>query len=429
MPVTSFFRRPDPGDAADANRQRTLVLIMFFAAGIVFLDRFGITFLFPQIGDDLHLNHSQLGSLVSITAVTWAISSLIFSVVSDRLGGRTKWMIVASLVLFSTAVGLIGLAQDYGTMLLLRAVIGFCEGPALPLIQGAVARASSPDRRGRNMGIVIAGTLLIGSALAPSIMIGLATALNWRLAFPLVAVPGIVVALLVALFMREDRTAAAGAPRVKARDFRLVLANRNVPLALAGTTVCLGTNIGFGAFAPTYLHEEGLSRSTATLVLTVYGCIIALGSIIAPAVSDRVGRKPALFAAAICSGLVPLFFVLFAHSVPLLLASLVVGLMAGGSLTLITYVVPGESVPRELMATAFALQIAVGETLGGALGPQLGGALADATHSLKSALLLYAAAPILLAVVALLIRETAPRLGKGTPTRKAHEASGEAALS
>ncbi|WP_165969318.1 MFS transporter [Actinomadura sp. KC06] len=119
--------------------------------------------------------------------------------------------------------------------------------------------------------------------------------------------------------------------------------------------MCLGTNIGFGAFAPTYLHEVGLSRSTATLVLTVYGCIIALGSIVAPAVSDRVGRKPALFAAVICSGLVPLFFVLFAHSVSLLLASLVVGLMAGGSLTLITYVVPGESVPRELMATAFAL--------------------------------------------------------------------------
>ncbi|MFI0481407.1 MFS transporter [Actinomadura sp. 9N215] len=419
--------------AAAADRQNTLVLIMFFAAGIVFLDRFGITFLFPQIGHDLHLNHGRLGSLVSITAVTWAISSLIFSVVSDRRGGRTKWMIVASLVLFSAAVALIGLAQDYGTMLLLRAVIGFCEGPALPLIQGAVARASSPERRGRNMGVVIAGTLLIGSALAPSIMIGLATALSWRLAFPLVAVPGILVALLVALFMREDRTAGgvdgADVPRVKARDFRLVLANRNVLLALAGTTVCLGTNIGFGAFAPTYLHEEGLSRSTATLVLTVYGCVIALGSIAAPAVSDRVGRRPALFVAAICSGLVPLFFVLFAHSVPLLLASLVVGLMAGGSLTLITYVVPGESVPRELMATAFALQIAVGETLGGALGPQLGGALADATHSLRSALLLYAAAPILLAAVALLIRETAPRAGKRTSTRQAPEATGEAALS
>ncbi|QXJ20970.1 MFS transporter [Actinomadura graeca] len=428
MSVSSSSRGRDLGDTG-ADRQNTLVLIMFFAAGIVFLDRFGITFLFPQIGGDLHLNHSQLGSLVSVTAVAWAISSLIFSVLSDRFGGRTKWMIVGSLVLFSSAVGLIGLAPNYGTMLLLRAVIGFCEGPALPLIQGAVARASSPGRRGRNMGVVIAGTLLIGSALAPGIMIGLASALGWRLAFPLVAIPGIVVAVLVAVLMREDGSSGADAPRVKARDFRLVLANRNVPLALVGTTVCIGANIGFGTFAPTYLSEEGISRGTATLVLTVYGCIIALGSVITPAVSDRVGRKPALFAAAVCSGLVPVFFVLFAHSVPLLLASLLVGLMAGGSLTLVTYVIPGESVPRELMATAFALQIAVGETIGGALGPQLGGAIADATGSLSNALLLYGAAPVLLAVVALLIRETAPRLGEKAPAPAAHEASGEAALS
>ncbi|WP_242904965.1 MFS transporter [Actinomadura terrae] len=412
-----------------AQRQNTLVLIMFFAAGIVFLDRFGITFLFPQIGDELHLSNSRLGSLVSVTAVAWAISSLIFSVVSDRLGGRTKWMIVASLVLFSCAVGLIALAPNYETMLLLRALIGFCEGPALPLIQGAVARSSSPERRGRDMGVVIAGTLLIGSALAPGIMIGLATALGWRLAFPLVAVPGIAVAVLVAVFMREDGPSDADAPRVRARDFRLVLADRNVPLTLLGSTVCIGSSIGFGTFAPAYLHDEGLSRGTATLVLTAYGCVIALGSVVAPAVSDRVGRRPALFAAAVASGLVPVFFVLFAHSVPLLLVSLVVGLVAGGSLTLVTYVVPGESVPRELMATAFALQIAVGETVGGALGPQIGGAVADATHSLANALLLYGAAPLVLAVVALLIRETSPRAGRATPKQSAPDASGEAALS
>ncbi|RFS84335.1 MFS transporter [Actinomadura spongiicola] len=428
MSVTSPGHGRDLGRAGP-DQQNTLVLIMFFAAGIVFLDRFGITFLFPQIGHDLRLNHSQLGSLVSVTAVTWAISSLIFAVLSDRLGGRTKWMIVGSLVLFSAAVGLIGLAPNYGTMLLLRAVIGFCEGPALPLIQGAVARASSPERRGRNMGVVIAGTLLIGSALAPSIMIGLASASNWRLAFPLVAVPGFVVALLVAILMREPRSTGADAPRVRARDFRLVLADRNVPLALVGTTVCIGANIGFGTFAATYLHEQGLSRGTTTLVLTVYGCLIALGSVIAPAVSDRVGRRPALFAAAICGGLVPVFFVLFADSVPLLLVSLGVGLMAGGSLTLVTYVVPGESVPRELMATAFALQIAVGETIGGALGPQLGGALADATHNLDNALLMYGAASIPLAVVALLIRETAPRRVGAATREGGPEASGEAALS
>jgi predicted MFS family arabinose efflux permease len=391
---------------------------MFFAAGIVFLDRFGITYLYPRIGPDLRLDNGQLGSLVSVTAVTWAISSLICSVLSDRFGGRKKTIIVTSLVLFSITVGLIGLAPNYSVMLLLRALIGLFEGPALPLIQGAVSRASSPERRGRNLGIVIAGTSVIGTALAPSIMVGLATVLGWRHAFPLIAVPGLIVAVLVAVFMRQDRHAAGEAHRVTVADFRLVIANRNILLALVGSIVCIGYVLGFGAFAPEYLAAQRLSPATSTLILTVHGIVTAVGNIVAPALSDRFGRKPALFVAALCSGLIPLFFVLFAHSVPILLISMVVALMAGGMLTLITYVVPAESVPRQLVATTFALQIAVGETLGGALGPQIGGALADATHSLTTALLLYAAAPILVMLVALVIRETAPSLTRATGTGK-----------
>lgn len=394
-----------------SSRQNTLVVIMFFAAGVVFLDRFGITYLFPDIAPELKLNNSQLGSLVSVTAITWAISSLLFSILSDRLGGRNKPIIIGSLVLFSLTVGFVGLAPDYGTMVLLRALIGFFEGPALPLIQAAVARASSPERRGRNLGFVIAGTAVIGGALAPSIMVGLATALGWRLAFPFVAVPGLVVAVLVGVFMRNDRTVARPEDRVTLRAFGQVIANRNVLLALVGSIVFIGYTIGFGAFAPQFLATSGVSPAVSTLVLTVYGVLGALGNVIAPLVSDRFGRRPALLIASVCAGLVPLFFVLFVHSTALLLVSLVVALMAGGSLAIITYVVPSEAVPRELVATAFALQIAVGETLGGALGPQLGGAIADATHSLANALLLYAAAPVLVVVVALLLKETAPGRG------------------
>lgn len=407
-----------PPPRVDRGREYTLVTVGFFAAGIVFLDRFGITYLFPQIGADLHLNASQLGSLVSVTAVAWAVSSLVFSVLSDRIG-RKKPIIVASLVLFSLAVGLVGLAPNYAVMVLLRAIIGFCEGPAIPILQSAVAKASSPERRGRNLGIVIAGTAVIGGALAPSIMIGLGQTVGWRAAFPIVTVPGLVVAALVAVFYRETRSVGVDADRVRFRDFGTVIANRNVLLAVVGSIVMIGYTIGFSAFAPQFLSTRHVGPGSATLILTLYGIAGAIGNIVAPFVSDRIGRRPALIVAAVCSGLVPLFFVLFSGAVPVLLVSLVVAVMGGGCLTIITYVVPAESVSRELVATAFALQIAIGETLGGALGPQIGGAIADATHDLGNALLLYAAAPVLVVVVALLLRETAPRRTRGAPALRA----------
>jgi MFS family permease len=397
--------RPHPVNGSPRN---TLVPIMFFAAGIVFLDRFGITYLFPEIGPQLGLDNSQLGSLASVTAVAWAISSVVFSVLSDRFGGRTKPIIVTSLVLFSVVSGLVGLASNYETMLLLRALVGICEGPVLPLVQAAVARRSSPQRRGRDLGIVIAGVAVIGQAAAPGIMVGLAGTVGWRLSFPVTGLAGVIVAVFVAVFMKPDALVGEDVSGVRVRDFRLVIANRNILLALVGSIVCIGWTVGFGAFAPQFLASERLTPATSALVLTVLGIATAAGSVVAAIASDRFGRKAALFVAAICMGLLPLFFVLFVHAVTVLLICLVAGLMAGGALNLITYVVPGESVPAQLAATAFSVQIAAGELVGGAIGPQVGGAIADATGHLANALLLYAAAPILLVVVALLLRETAP---------------------
>lgn len=406
--------RTYPGSRqASSLRQNTFVVVMFFAAGIVFLDRAGITYLFPDISRDLGLNDSQLGSLASVTAVGWAISSVVFSVLSDRFGTRTKPIIVTCLVLFSLASGFVGLAPNYRTILLLRALLGICEGPVLPLVQAAVARASSPERRGRNLGTVFAGSMVIGGAAAPSIMFGLAGSLGWRLSFPVTAGAGIVVAILVSVFMHEDRANAGVADQVRLRDFRLVVANRNVLLTLIGSVVCIGWTIGFGAFAPQFLATEGLSSGMSTLVLTVSGVLMAVGAVVASTVSDRVGRKLALFVAAVCLGLIPLFFILFAHSVSVLLVSLIVSLMAGGALNLVTFVVPGESVPANLAATAFAVEICAGELIGGALGPQAGGVIADTTHNLANGLLLYALAPILVVIVSLLIRETAPRKRRG----------------
>jgi MFS family permease len=381
---------------------------MFFAAGIVFLDRFGITYLFPDIGKDLHLNNSQLAALVSVTAVAWAVSSLIFAIISDRIG-RKKWIIISSLVLFSICVAFVGFAPNFGAMLALRALIGFFEGPALPIIQSAIAAKSAPQRRGRNLGIVIAGTGVIGGALAPSIMIGLASAIGWRGVFPFVAVPGIIIAILVAIFYKEEHVAAVPGDRVRLHDFGKVVANRNVLLAVICSIVLIGEAIGFQSFATEYLAGHGLNSGQITLVLTVAGITGAIGSILSPVLSDRIGRKPALMIASAALVIPPLAFLLFTGSFPLLIIGMLFQLLGGGALTIATYVVPSEAVPFRLVATAFAVQIAVGETLGGALGPQIGGAIADATHNLGNAMIFYAAIPVIVLVVAFFLKETAPR--------------------
>jgi predicted MFS family arabinose efflux permease len=399
-----------------ATSENLLVTLMFFAAGIVFLDRFGIAYAFPFIGPDLDLNNVQLGLSISVTAFAWAISSIVFSVISDRLGGRKKLIIVTSLVVFSLATGLTGLVHSFGALLAVRALIGFAEGPALPLIQSAVVAASSEHRRGRNLGIVIAGTGFIGTALPPVLVGLLSGAIGWRPTFALIAVPGLIIAGLVAVFMKEDRSHPSAQSRLSFAGFRQALANRNVILAFIGAICLIAYAITTGAFVPLFLSKsQAFGPGEAALILTLSGLAGAASNFLMPSLSDRIGRKAAFLATALCAVLLPLIYIAGQNNLSILFLAVVFGLAANGALTIIMYVIPGESVPLALAATTFAILIAVGETIGGTAGPAIGGALAD-QFGLSAALIFCAALAAVSFLAGLFLRET-----HGRRARAAHQ--------
>ena len=68
--------------------ENILVTIMFFTWGTVFLDRMSGLYLAPFIAREFQLTEGQIGLLASVLAITWAISTLLFGAVSDRVGRR-----------------------------------------------------------------------------------------------------------------------------------------------------------------------------------------------------------------------------------------------------------------------------------------------------------------------------------------------------
>ena len=81
--------------------ENLLVTVLCLAAGLVFLDRFGIAFTFPFMKDELGLAYTQLGLLMAVTAWAWAVSGILVSFLSDYLGGRSRVFIVGAIFLFS----------------------------------------------------------------------------------------------------------------------------------------------------------------------------------------------------------------------------------------------------------------------------------------------------------------------------------------
>ncbi len=362
--------------------ENTLVVFLALSAGLIFLDRHSIIFVFPQIQHELGVSHAQLGMLMGITSPTWALSSIVISFVSDALGGRAKLIILLCLVGFSCATGLIAVTTSFAGLLVLRAIAGMFFGPAAPLMLSVAAKASSPHRLGANVGAVGAGMVLFGNAVAPALVTVLASKFGWHLAFVYLAVPGLLLALILAILIKPDAPikgdAVRGTERTSLRETIGLLINRNLALALIGGFALIGFLIAFPSFTPLFLgRDHTLSTETRTILLTVMGLCFGIGNFFVPMLSDRLRRKTCAVAAAFCTMLLPLLLIVMHRHHLVLPLVLAVQFVAGGAMPMIVFIIPSESVPRRLAATAFAIPLSVGELFGGSTAPGIAGLLSD----------------------------------------------------
>ncbi len=362
--------------------ENTLVVCLALSAGLIFLDRHSIIFVFPQIQHELRVNHAQLGMLMGVTSPTWALSSIVISYISDALGGRAKLIILLCLVGFSCATGLIAVTTSFAGLLVLRAIAGMFFGPAAPLMLSVAAKASSPHRLGANVGAVGAGMVLFGNAVAPALVTVLASTFGWHRAFAYLAVPGLLLALILAVLIKPDAPAKGDVlrarDRMSLRETIGLLANRNLALALIGGFALIGFLITFPSFTPLFLGKDHtMSTETRTILLTVMGLCFGIGNFFIPLLSDRLPRKTCALAAAFCTMLLPVLLIVMHQHHLILPLVLAVQFVAGGAMPMIVFIIPSESVPRRLAATAFALPLSVGELLGGSTTPGIAGMLSD----------------------------------------------------
>ena len=398
--------------------ENTLIAILFFTWGTVFLDRMSQMYLAPYFAPEFHLGHKQIGTLASALAITWAASSFLFGAISDRVG--RKAVLLPAVFAFSLLSCLSATARSFHQLLLLRALMGFAGGPAWSTITALIEESSPSSRRGRNIGLVVSAAALVGLAAAPVLTTQIAAHWGWRSAFLVAGLPGILAGILLWKFVREPET---GAAREKPSwiEYVLILRYRNVWLCCIGATGFMSWLFALSVFAPLYITEVAHQPATvAGFLLGASGLGGFFLGFLLPSLSDRVGRKPVLLAMATMSAAVPLAFlvpVLFEYR--LLLAGIVFVANTGqGMASLLMVLVPTESVPAEFRATSIGLVTSVGEIAGATTAPLLAGVLAE-TYGLSLTMWLAAAGSAIVFVIAVFLRETAKRssIPAGEPSR------------
>jgi ACS family hexuronate transporter-like MFS transporter len=405
-----------PAPPRDRGYELTLLVLLTLANGVVAFDRLTVAFLAPYIVTDLGLSNAQVGWLAGALSGAIALSSFFGGRLADRTG-RRKTILILCTLLFSLGSGAGGLALTFGVLLAARFGLGIAEGPMVPIGQTVIAETSQPERRGLNMGFMqMVGAFGLAGFLGPIVATQLAASHGWRTAMFLSIVPGLVLALLLALFMRPDRrTAAAETGRQDSAWVALIgllrVPNMRIALAIAG---CITAWLVLqNTFLTLFLTQvKGLAPTTAGWVISMGGIAGIVGGIGLPFLSDRVGRKPVmLWASLACVG-APLALLLLPSDPTLLAGAILIGWLPLGIAPLYCATVPAESVSPALATTAVGLSMGTAELVGGVILPPIAGAVAD-HYGLSAVFWICAGLAVLAAIAALFLRETAPRAVKG----------------
>jgi len=390
--------------------ENRLLLLLGFTFGIVFFERNAVGNLAPFIIEDLQLNQAQLGMLGSGLSLAWAISAYVIGAWSDRSGVRKPFLIISTII-FSLCSALSGFAGTFMMLLLARVVMGAAEGPFLPICFSIMNTESSPKRRGVNAGLMQNFfASLLGTTVAPLVLPWLATEYGWRTAFYLSAIPGLICAALLWKIVREPASVAAvaEAPAAVKPGLLSMLKQRNI-LVCCGISIFMISWYLVGIiFLPVYFTVmRGMTPEVAGQVVAPMGIATMICGFVVPAISDRIGRKPAMVIFTFIGLITPISALHFAGPLWALSLLLLIGWTASGSFAVFMGVIPSETVPKAMAASSMGLVVGAGEIVGGVLSPTISGWIADQT-SLIAHMMVMMVCAFIGGILSLFLTETAP---------------------
>ncbi len=235
---------------------RFVVAVLLFGAGIInYADRAALGVAAPVIRKDLALSPSALGVVFSTFFVGYAIFAFVGGQLADRYGPRRVYVWAATG--WSLLSALTGAATGFVSLLVVRALFGFAEGPMNSTTNRTITNWFPREETARTIGFTFSGQT-IGSAIAAPVVGLLMLAYSWRVAFLLTGLAGL-------LWVVAWRVLVTDLPRQNARvgpdEVAMVTASRTVPVVPASDRALpLGRyllrastlSLGLGMFAVNY---------------------------------------------------------------------------------------------------------------------------------------------------------------------------------
>jgi MFS family permease len=194
---------PMKADEVSSLAERWYVLIiMMLVYTLSIADRYVLSTLLGPISKELNLTDTGAASLGIPLALFYVTMGIPLSWLCDRTNRRT--LLAASVAVWSLMTTLTGYTRGYFDLLLARIGVGVGEAGGTPACNSIIADYFPPNRRSMAMTVFALGAP-IGAWLGSDIAGYVSTQHGWRAAFLVLGIPGIVLALIVLVTVKEPK--------------------------------------------------------------------------------------------------------------------------------------------------------------------------------------------------------------------------------
>jgi MFS family permease len=179
-----------------------LVALLWVVALLNYLDRQMLATMKPSMqGDIAELQlAANFGRLMAVFLWVYGMMSPFAGMIADKLS--KKWLIVASLFIWSAVTLAMGYAETFNQLYWLRAMMGVSEAVYIPASMALIADFHPPKTRSLAIGVHVTG-IYVGQGLG-GFGATIAGAFTWHTAFHFFGWVGIIYSLMLVFFLRDD---------------------------------------------------------------------------------------------------------------------------------------------------------------------------------------------------------------------------------
>jgi MFS family permease len=378
-----------------------ILMVLYFTWIVSYIDRTAINLSIAQMGQDLSLDASRLGVVLSAFFFGYAAMQIPGGWLADRFGSRK--VIVVAVLMWSIFTGLTGFAWSLTSLFIIRLLFGLGEGAFPAGSTKAISDYFSKERRTKAQSTMMSSNGF-GAAIAPILVAPLLVWLGWRHVFLSISILGII-AIVWFLYLTKTKGEFASSEKAQKptkEEYKQLLRNSYLWKVLLVFFFVNITSWGLMSWMPTYLMQVlGIDLKSVGVVTAIPALFLTIGMIISGRIINKFGSyaKSGVIAGVLILG-VCLYLISQSSSVFQVIALQSVAFTFLSFVFSFIFTLPHRVLEPKVVGTAFGM-INFGGQAAGIASPMIMGALIQATGgSFTSSFLFLAVCSLIAAGIA-----------------------------